>query len=476
MNEQNLNNRAIRAGIIFVILQIAVKGISFIATPIYTRMLDTAQYGQIRVYESWLLLLAPIISLNLYRCGDQAKFEFGEKRYYSAISSIQFLCYLVIALFSVVLIVFKDYVKTALNMTDIMFYVMILYFFANCSLELMRRREKQMLHYKLNTITTVLTMFPATVLSIILIWYGKQVGLNNHLVELRILGFYAPQIIGGILLFFLLLFQGKRLINFQVWKYAVLFCLPLIPEMISIQIMNQSDKIMIQSLVGADETGIYSLGTTVSWIVWVLEDAVWNAWQPWVYEKISRNENEDIKKPWTLLMHGLGLLSLVLVLLGPEIIFVLGDSSYKDAVYLIAPLNASMLFHFYNNSYSAVISYNKRTDRVAINTIIAMLVNVILNYFCILKWGYMAAAYTTAFSYFLLMVIQAITERRLTGNNIMPLRQTIKLSILYFLCFEGSIFLYDKIFIVRYGLVAIIAIVVLKKIAIPYYQSSRKKL
>lgn len=475
MNNNDLNNRAIKAGIVFVFLQMAVKGISFIATPIYTRMVTTAQYGQIRVYESWLLLLAPIVALNLYRCGDQVKFEFGKGKYYSSISSIQFLCYLVIFCFSAILLVFKENIKAVLGMTDIMFYIMLFYFFGNSSLELMRRREKQMLHYKMNTITTVLTMFPATFLSIFLIWYGRNKGFSDYAVELRTFGFYAPQITGGIIIFFILIFQGKKLIDLKVWKYAILFCVPLIPEMISIQIMNQSDKIMVQSLVGLEEAGIYALGTTVSWIVWVLEDAAWNAWQPWVYEKISRNESKDIESPWCVLMHGLGILSLLLVLLGPEIIFVLGDSSYKDAVYLIAPLNASMLFHFYNNSYSAVLSYRKRTDLVAINTIIAMLVNLFLNYICILKWGYVAAAYTTAFSYFLLMIIQALTERRLTKHNIMPLGKTVKICLVYMAAFELSIYLYRTHYILRYGCVISVAIVGIIKILYPYKNVFKKQ-
>lgn len=475
MENNNLNNRAIKAGMIFVILQMAVKGISFFATPIYTRMVTTAQYGQIRVYESWLLLLAPIVALNLYRCGDQVKFEFGKERYYSAISSIQFLCYLIIAGFCSILLVLKEEVKAMFNMTDIMFYVMLLFFFGNSSMELMRRREKQMLHYKMNTITTVLTMFPATFLSIFLIWCGNANGFSERAVELRTVGFYAPQILGGVILFFVLIVQGRKLVDLKVWKYAFLFCIPLIPEMISIQIMNQSDKIMVQTLIGMEEAGIYALGTTVSWIVWVFEDAVWNAWQPWVYEKISRNETKDIQSPWKTLMHGLGILSLLLVLLGPEIIYILGDASYKEAVYLIAPLNASMLFHFYNNSYSAVLSYNKRTDKVALNTIIAMIINIFLNYVCIMRWGYMAAAYTTAFSYFFLMVIQALTERKITGSNIMPFGKTIKICVMYFIVFELSIFLYEMPCVIRYICILLVAGIGFAKIILPYKSVILKK-
>lgn len=464
MDKKALNKMAMKAGVVFVFLQIFVKGISFISTPIYTRMVTTAQYGDIRIYESWLLILAPIVSLNLYRCGDQAKFEFGEDKYYGSISSIQFLCYLVISGFCLILFTLKEFIKRALGITDVMFYIMLLFFFSNSSLELMRRREKQMLHYKMNMVTTVLTMLPATFFSILFIWLGKINQYSDYLVELRTIGFYGPQLIGGIIIFFLISFQGKKIVDKKVWKYALTFCIPLIPEMISIQIMNQSDKIMIQSLVNSEVAGIYSLGTTVSWIVWVLEDGIWNAWQPWIFEKISRNESEDVKSPWVILMHGLGILSLLLVLFGPEIIYILGDNSYKDAMYLIAPLNASMLFHFYNNCYSAIISYNKQTKKIASNTIMAMLVNVFLNYICILKWGYIAAAYTTAISYFFLMICQAVSERKITGNNVMPLGKTIKICIFYFTVFELSNILYNFSFLFRYFVILILVIFAIIKL------------
>ena len=44
MDKKILDRMAIKAGVIFVFLQMLVKGISFIATPIYTRMMTTAQY------------------------------------------------------------------------------------------------------------------------------------------------------------------------------------------------------------------------------------------------------------------------------------------------------------------------------------------------------------------------------------------------------------------------------------------------
>ncbi len=466
-----LNQKALKSGFIFIMMQMLVKGISFLSTPIYTRMLSPAQYGEVRVYESWLLMFAPIVALNLYRCSDQVKFEFGREKYYSAISSIQTLAYLSIASFSALILLFHQQAEKILDMSFPLLILMILFFFANASLEFMRRREKQMMHYHLNIVTTFCTMIPATMGSILWIYYGHIKNHQESLVLYRNLGFYLPQIIGGGIIAVIIWRQGKKLIDTAVWKYAVLFCIPLIPEMISIQIMNQSDKLMVKYLVGLKATGIYSLATTVSWIVWVLEDSVWNAWQPWMYEKISRNEYEDIETPWLYIMHGFGLLTWLLVMTGPEIIHLLGATSYQASVYLIAPLCVSMLYHFFNNSYSAIQSYYKKTKIVAATTVCAMVLNLVLNYIFIRIFGYTAAAYTTAFSYFALMVAQGIVSMKITKKQIIPLKKSIIISVFYFIVSVGSMFMYILSSRTRYMIIIIVMVVI-----VYYFRNNLRKL
>ena len=454
----SFNKRALKSGTIFLFMQLLVKGLSFLTTPLYTRMLSTEQYGEIRVYESWVLMLAPVVALNLYRCADQVKFEFGEKKYYNSISSIQTLAYIAMMVFSIILLSFHQYFEKIFDMSFPALILMTFFFFANASLEFMRRREKQMMNYKLNAITTFSTMIPATLLSLLLIYLGSIANYKDALVFYRNLGFYLPQIIGGLVIAALIWRDGKKLVDFKVWKYAIVFCLPLIPEMISIQIMNQSDKLMIKYLVDLESTGIYSLATTVSWIVWVLADGVWNAWQPWLYEKISKNEIADVQKPWIGIMHAFGLLTWLLVAFAPELIYILGGNSYNDAIYLIAPLCLSVLYHFFNNSYSAIQSFYKKTTSVATITVGAMLVNIVLNFVGIKWYGYQAAAYATAFSYFLSMLLQAIAGRRIVGREIIPLKKSVKICLFYLIICLSSMVLYRLSTIVRYMIILIVLV------------------
>ena len=71
-------------------------------------------------------------------------------------------------------------------MSDVMFYMAFLYIFTYTSILYMQRREKQMMRYKTSTFITMVTIVPATILSILLIYVGRLQGYLDKLVELRV--------------------------------------------------------------------------------------------------------------------------------------------------------------------------------------------------------------------------------------------------------------------------------------------------
>lgn len=457
----NLNKKAFTSGFFFILAQFCARGLTFAVTPIYSRLLSESQYGIIRTYESWLIIAYTVMSLCLWRSVDVAKYDFKGK-FNEYVSSVHTLSYLAIAVFFGVCMIWKEPVKRFCGMDDLMFYTCFLYVFTYTSMLYIQRRDKQMLRYKFSTLATLLTIIPGTVLSVVLIYIGRVQGLSEQLVSRRIIGYYVPQIVGGAIIALVLWSQGKTFFKKEYWRYGLAFSLPLIPEALSIQIMNQSDKIMIQKLIGDYATGIFSLATTISFVIWILEDSVWNAWIPWLYEKISRGETEEVEEPWTVMMHLFGLFSWGLVMLAPEEIFILGGARYEKAMWLIAPMVTGTLFRFYSYSYSAIQNYHKNTRYVAAGTIGTMFLNVALNYICILKFGYMAAAYTTLASYMVLLIVQGILEYRLTGMVIVPLKKTVGIAVSYGIINLVSMMLFHFDWYVRYSILAVVGVGALK--------------
>ena len=362
MSEKNsaasLNKTAFKAGIFYIVAQLFVRGITFFMTPVFTRLLSQEQFNQYKLFESWLLIFGPVMSLCLWRSVERAKYDVKEK-FNEYVSSVQTLSYLSITVFFAAFLILREPVKqlssmTGLVLSDFMLIIAFLYTYAHTSIFYFQRREKQMMRYKASTAFTAATVVPATLLSVLLVVWGRTNGHTSDLLSLRIAGYYIPMVIGGLGIGALMLIQGKKAVDLHYWKYALCFSLPLIPEVLSIQIMNQADKVMVSAMSGSVCGSILALATTVSYIIWILEDSVWNAWLPWMYEKIARGEGHEIRPNWTVLMHAFGAVSFALVLFAPEIIWILGGSKYRDAVYLVAPMVTGTLFRFYSYSYTAI--------------------------------------------------------------------------------------------------------------------------
>lgn len=470
MSEKNsaasLNKTAFKAGIFYIVAQLFVRGITFLMTPVFTRLLTQEQFNQYKLFESWLLIFGPVMSLCLWRSVERAKYDVKD-RFNEFVSSVQTLSYLSITVFFVFFMIFREQVKqlssaTGLMLTDFMLIIAFLYTYAHTSIFYFQRREKQMMRYKASTAFTAATVVPATLLSVALVVYGRMSGHTDDLLMLRIAGYYIPMVIGGLGVGALMLIQGKRAIDLHYWKYALTFSLPLIPEVLSIQIMNQADKVMVSAMTGSVCGSILALATTVSYIIWILEDSVWNAWLPWMYEKIARGEGKDIRPNWTVLMHAFGAISLALVLFAPEIIMILGGSKYRDAIYLVAPMVTGTLFRFYSYSYTAIQNFHKKTGFVAASTVFVMFLNVLLNYIFIRIFGYQAAAYTTAFCYLVLMCVQSFMEKRVTGEELIPLGKTLLISCTWFVLCMAAMLLFRLPFFVRYAAAAVFGVLVLK--------------
>ena len=229
MQNSKLNSLALKAGIFYIVGQLFIRGLTFLTTPIYTRLLSTAQYGEIRIYESWLLIMVPVMSLCLFRSVDRAKYDMGEK-YNEYVSSVQTLSYFSILGFFFICLLFKPQMQKFWGMTDVMFFMAFFYVFGYTSILFMQRREKQMMRYKASIFITTVTIVPATVLSILFIYWGRVNGYLDKLVELRVWGFYVPQVLGGLVVAVLLWKQGGKFIKAEYWKYSLKYSLPLIPE------------------------------------------------------------------------------------------------------------------------------------------------------------------------------------------------------------------------------------------------------
>ena len=105
-----------------------------------------------------------------------------------------------------------------------------------------------------------------------------------------------------------------------------------------------------------------------------------------------------------------------LIIVSPEILKILASKSYWEGIKLIPIIIVANFLFFAYNIYSNLEHYYKKSNQITALTILAAVLNLVLNYIFIPKFGYVAAAFTTAISYFVIFILHSIYSKTLNSN------------------------------------------------------------
>lgn len=425
---EEYNRNSLKAGIWCVITEILVRGVSFFSTPIYTRLLPQAVFGNVKVFESWVYLLIPIISLSLYNSVERAKLDF--KRHYDAyISSIATLQLILFVIAGTISFIWKNSVKRLFSFSECMLWIALVYGFFYVCILCFQKRERQFFYYKSNIVISFFSVIPPITISTWLLLRYRDIASENQLTDLRIIGFYLPIIILGIIVVGILYYRGRTLVNLEYWGYGIRYSVPLIMYTVSTQILYQSDKIMIQRLRGGDLAAIYSLATTIVYIIDILSNAIQGSWVPWLFEKLNVGSHKEVRRIWITLTLGMGMLSWGIVMIAPELVYFMGGKGYEEARWLMGSMLSAAVFQFVMLSFVSVEKFYKKTVYSGQAGMLIALLNVVLNYICINQFGYQAAAYTTAISYFAAILLHYLYTKKYVENGVVPIRKLLMICV-----------------------------------------------
>jgi O-antigen/teichoic acid export membrane protein len=260
----------------------------------------------------------------------------------------------------------------------------------------------------------------------------------------RILGSAMPMIIIAIVLSASILKKGRTVYEAEYWKYALSIGLPLIPHVVSQSLLSQFDRIMIRNMVNDASSGIYSYIYTICTITYIICTSLDNAWTPWVYIKLKAGDGDNIKAAgrWYTLLFAVLTLGFICVM--PELVKLIADESYWPGEDLLIPLALANYCVFLYMLPVGLEYYHKKTRYISLGTISAALLNLILNYFAILNFGYKAAAYTTLVSYLALFCFHLLIARRLGFGRLYDLRWIIAVTAVLFAAAFAILGLYGR--------------------------------
>lgn len=406
-------NKVIKAGAGYVIGNYLLKGITFLSAPIFTRLLTTEEFGYFGTYTSYESIFYIIVGLALHSSINNAKYKYKEN-FEKYVSSIVLLTGISTCIWLILANVFFNIYGPFLDITRPIVNILVLHCFGTAMFQFFNTYVS--LNYSVKSFMTLTSVNALSnmILSIVL--------LLTLFADSR----YMGRIIGTVLPIFLLavyivvyFFRKSRpTVNREYWKFAITYSLPIIPHGISQVILSSFDRIMIKNMVGAAEAGLYSFAYTIYTLVKVVTSSLDNVWKPWIYEKMDAKDYSSIRKQATKYAFGIALFTSMVVMAAPEMIKILGAREYWESTACVIPVVIGGYFSFIYTLPVMIEYFYSKTKYIAVGSVLAAALNIVLNYLFIPRFGYIAAAYTTMITYFLYFVFHYVLAAKIHGRSL----------------------------------------------------------
>jgi len=255
-------NKIVKASGWYTITNFFIKGLSILTIPIFTRLLSTGDYGIVSLYNSWLTIITIFVGLSLNESIRRAKYDYSDN-YDEFISSITFLSILIFSGYLGLVLIFRNQIKNIIPFSLFLLLLMMFQSFFSYIKGLAITKLRYEYNYKTVSIVSILSAIGSVVLSVYLI-----INIFEETPYMgRILGSALFVMIIGFIFMVKILTKGKKLVELQYWKYALLLSTPLVFHSLSRVINNQFDRIVIYEYLGESITGIYSFAYNIGMII-----------------------------------------------------------------------------------------------------------------------------------------------------------------------------------------------------------------
>lgn len=394
---------------------VASRFISFLLFPIYTRVLNTAEYGINDLLNTALMLLTNVLLLGL-DSGTAYYFyhaKTAEEKIQVESTSLWF--------------------ETFLNLI----ITCILYQFSEAFCTFFFNDEKLTIFFRIALLSlpfrTVIRFFQISMRvkfqSKTFAWITAIGTLLQALLGILLVVVFKTGIYGilwaNFLAFFLqfvisLIATRKSYtltFSWQMLKAMLLFSLPLVPTTISVWLLNSSNRYFLARYVSLEQIGWYSAASNLTVVVTFVLTAFQTAWGPFAFSLI--NDVDTARKTFSKIFFYLSTLLLVgitgLTIYSRLLFHILTPASYEPAAFLIPWLGLGTIAWGLSSVVGIGNSFAKKNYHVLIGTFLGAIINIGLNIWIIPLYGINGAAIAMMCGH-----VVALTYRWITGQKNFP--------------------------------------------------------
>lgn len=432
-------SKTIKAGIGYVIGNYLLKGLVFLTIPIFARLLSPSDYGTYNTFVAYESIGTILLSLAIHSSYKNARYKYSDIKngvmlfeHYVSTTMIFLIVSSFVWFFGVFL--FSNSLSKILGLDEICLYFLIPYCLGGAIITCFNSYMGLQYKFKNYLIIALTNALTSITLSIVLI---KTVFSNQPYMG-RIIGTTLPIVIIGIVIatYFIKKAHPQKYVDFLSW--GIKYSFPIVPHGLSQIVLSQFDRVMIYRMIGTAEAGLYSFCYNIYMIFFVTINSLDNVWGPWFYEKRHAKDLDQIKKVSTLYILLMSFFAAVLILISPELVKILAPSSYHDAIYCVIPVVGAGFFVFLYNIPASVEYFHEKTKYIAIGTMSAAVINILLNLYFIPAFGYVAAAYTTFATYIIYFIFHYVLAWRIEKRSLFDTKKIVLISSCVILIVFGA--------------------------------------
>lgn len=387
--------------------------VGFLMVPVYTHYLSTNDYGTIELLDLTSYVAAMFVGLGLGSAVVRSYYDYEEPRERNEVISTAILFIVPVNAAVLVLLHFLSGPISRLvfgqagnrYFFNLVFISLVFSILNGVLLSYVRAKQQAVLF---------------AVLSVLQLTLG--LGLNIYLIAGRRMGVLGSlysgvitQAVMSLLLLSLIVYEVRFRFSTPKLQAMLRFGAPLIPAGIGMFVLNFADRFFLRKYSSLSVVGTYALGYKIGMSLnALLLTPFYLFWSAYMYE-VAQEENakELFARVYEYLMLGLLFGALGISLFGRDAVSVLAPPSYWAASQIVPIIALSYMFSGLFYYFQLGMALSKRTEFRAYAVGASALLNILLNFLLIPRYGAYGAAWATLFSFLVLAGLSHYFSQRL---------------------------------------------------------------
>lgn len=416
-------NKNIGASALSVASNFLARGVGFLFTPVFTRLLAPTEYGIYPQYMSYLGIFTVFVSFEV--CGTvmyRGLAKFGrdtESRYVSASLGIS------VALYITALSLYLP-MRNALNrLTGLgtrTVAILITQAFLNTVMGIYLAKKRYGGHHISATVVNALYGIGTPLFSLFLIKSGVG-GYSRILSPLAVTAVIAAIVSVKILK------KCPRLYDRRIWKFIFGITLPLLPHYLALSLIAQGDKLLLSRLYEREILGIYSAANSLGFLISLITGGIISVLSPWLMRKMSEDKNEAAGNAVQLAVRLGALTAMLFFCVIPELYSLFAPKEYYEALPVAYITALSVFFHFIATVFSSMLLYYEKPALLMRSSVISCIAGLSVGFSASRAFGWIAVALTPLAAYATIGLLNYRNIFRASGKKPINANSCLQISL-----------------------------------------------